>query len=632
MATSGKNHINILTYWKLELEWRQVSQSIANNTTTVEAKVYWSVTGGSNGGSATNTGSINIGGQSGNISYTSALSQNQRKLLGTVTKDITHDSNGKKSITISASIPINLTLNGTYVGTQTVSLTADLNDIPRASTITTFDNFSIGNNIPWAVDRKYSAYTHNLRLIVDGTTIVNENTTSASGTLSISSANKTTMLNKLSKTSKTISARLEVRTYTNSNYNVQVGSTVSKTVVGTARDDDIRPTVGTISHSEYVSMPTGITAYIQNKSRLNISVAGSSGLYGATISSTKITFAGHTINSASGTTSVINQAGTFKIIVEITDTRNVTQTFESADIEVLAYFNPIISDISIQRTNSSGVVDPLGIYLTVKAKVKVSSIILGGSQKNSIKYQADSGRVGQSFSSKVNTTDESLEKSFTHTFSGYVVDYAYNVRARGGDIFGWTGYIAGAIPTGIVLQHWGSDTTAFGMMIDSLDYNVIVANKGLKSHGYIVDKNDNEVIGLGGTKSGNKLINTDIKLGEGTLLSEAISEHIISDSNANGRYTKFPDGTMICTMIKDFNLGQATWQTGNFPQEFIEKPACSFSIDKDPVSGDSYAFLGKIGQVQVFTHSTTQFAILTRNTPTGTEVGRAFVTAIGRWK
>lgn len=103
--------------------------------------------------------------------------------------------------------------------------------------------------------------------------------------------------------------------------------------------------------------------------------------------------------------------------------------------------------------------------------------------------------------------------------------------------------------------------------------------------------------------------------------------------NAKGHWEKWESGKLVqWGMSKDFTLATATFQTGDYPIPFYSTPSCSMSIHPVAISGDTYSFLGKIGQVQVFSRSATDFAIFTRNTPTGSEVGRAYVSAVGRWK
>lgn len=54
-----------------------------------------------------------------------------------------------------------------------------------------------------------------------------------------------------------------------------------------------------------------------------------------------------------------------------------------------------------------------------------------------------------------------------------------------------------------------------------------------------------------------------------------------SGSNANGNYTKFSDGTMICHMTHGYSLtaGTPEEKTGNFPSTFLSAPTCSISIN-----------------------------------------------------
>jgi hypothetical protein len=122
------------TGYGIELDWRIVSQSIANNTSTIEAKLFWCSYGSSYfvDSSVKKPGNITINGSVGGFTEPNAgLNGNQRKLLHTFTRVVTHNTDGTKSITISGRFDCQVTLSGNYKESVSVSGTAVLDKINR---------------------------------------------------------------------------------------------------------------------------------------------------------------------------------------------------------------------------------------------------------------------------------------------------------------------------------------------------------------------------------------------------------------------------------------------------------------------------------------------------------------------
>lgn len=75
---------------------------------------------------------------------TSAISKSSAATvtLGTATATVSHNADGKKSITIAAMFKLNATVSGTYYGTVSVSKSVALDTIPRKATVTSAPNFN----------------------------------------------------------------------------------------------------------------------------------------------------------------------------------------------------------------------------------------------------------------------------------------------------------------------------------------------------------------------------------------------------------------------------------------------------------------------------------------------------------
>ena len=165
MAESGTITEAIRTGYQLKIVWSVDSQSVANNTSSVTAKVQLVSTGASYtiNSSATKSGSLTINGTKYTFTFTAALSGNQTKTLFTKTVTVAHNADGTKTCSFSATCGINVTLSGTYYGDIPVSGTGTFNTIARASTISSVtSSVSVNgtNEVTVSITRASSSFTH----------------------------------------------------------------------------------------------------------------------------------------------------------------------------------------------------------------------------------------------------------------------------------------------------------------------------------------------------------------------------------------------------------------------------------------------------------------------------------------
>ena len=116
MATTGTINNTFRTGYAIRIVWTVDSQSVANNTSTVTAKVQLVSLGASYtiNSTASKTGTLTINGTAYSFTFTAALTGSQTKTLFTKTVTITHGSDGSKSCAFSCTAGINVTLSGTY--------------------------------------------------------------------------------------------------------------------------------------------------------------------------------------------------------------------------------------------------------------------------------------------------------------------------------------------------------------------------------------------------------------------------------------------------------------------------------------------------------------------------------------
>jgi Siphovirus protein of unknown function (DUF859)/Chaperone of endosialidase len=215
MALSGTFYTNVGSGWRLQLEW-SATQDIANNKSTITAKLYWMSLGSSYtvNSSATKDGAITIDGTTDTFSGAglASLSGNQKKLLSTFTKTVTHNSDGTKSVSLSAYFDAEVTLSGTYYGRISVSGTATLNTIPRESTLTSSPSWTAGNSLPISIDRKSSSYTHTVKVYVNNTLIKTVTGIGTSTTINFSTTENTNIFTQLAQ-SASKSTKITLETY-----------------------------------------------------------------------------------------------------------------------------------------------------------------------------------------------------------------------------------------------------------------------------------------------------------------------------------------------------------------------------------------------------------------------------------
>lgn len=81
--------------------------------------------------------------------------------MDTVSKTVTHDSDGSKSLTITAVYAIGATISGTYYSKITATATITLDSIPRASSVS-MSAGTLGEGCTITISRASSSFTHTL--------------------------------------------------------------------------------------------------------------------------------------------------------------------------------------------------------------------------------------------------------------------------------------------------------------------------------------------------------------------------------------------------------------------------------------------------------------------------------------
>lgn len=228
MATFYSNTNN--TY-RLRLEVNVENQSIIDNTSNISYALYVE-NGSSTFGSWTHARSLTIDGTSvySISNQISLLSKNSELLLTSGTRTINHASDGSKTLSLAASFDAITRASHVVTAAITINTSMVLPTIPRASTIDTFSNFSIGSNPSVSLNAP-GGLNHRLIFKIGSTAFktVDWNTQS-SGTITFAPADWTSILNAFASGGTSTNVVLDVQTHATTAYNNQVGSTSSRTV------------------------------------------------------------------------------------------------------------------------------------------------------------------------------------------------------------------------------------------------------------------------------------------------------------------------------------------------------------------------------------------------------------------
>lgn len=384
MASSGTIQEAIRTGYRLQIAWTVDSQSAANNTSTVTAKVQLVSTGSSYtiNSSATKNGSLTINGTKYSFTFTAALSGNQTKTLYTKTVTVAHAADGTKTCSFSATCGINVTLSGTYYGNVTASGSGTFDTIARASTIssvTSSVSVNGSNEVTVAISRKSSSFTHTV-VFSFGSYSKSYTGVATSQAYTI----PTSWLNAIpNATSGT--AKVTVTTYSGS---TKIGSAVSKNFTLTV-PSTVVPTISGVTIAETVSgLNAQFGGFVQSKSKAKVTITAA-GALGSTIKAYKTVLDGKTYTGSAPTTGTLGTAGNRTVTITVTDSRGRTVS-TTRTIAVIAYAAPKINTFTAVRANGLGAADDNGTMALARVKFSVSAV----NDKNSKSYKVEYRQKG----------------------------------------------------------------------------------------------------------------------------------------------------------------------------------------------------------------------------------------------
>lgn len=411
MASSGSFNTSAYNGRYLTFSWTEKSQSIPNNTTTIE----WTLKG---------AGSSNVGyyyTQNITVKIDDVVVFSRPKSEGAVqlyngtvvasgTHTFTHKADGTKGFTAYAEA-------GIYVWDVncTGSSAFTLDTIPRASSLTA-DDGTLDVEQTLTISRASTSFKHRLTyrcgdvagyIAGSGSTYTTD--TSIKWTPPIGLAHENT-----SGTSVSITLTL----YTYASDGTNIGTT--EKVISCAIPVDVKPSC-VIAWEDVSGAFDLYGACVQGISQLKITLTEQTS-YSSPIASRSITVNGVKYTTKEVTTGVLKRGGGNLINATVKDQRGRSGS-DSESVETWVYSKPTISDLSVHRCDADGTENDQGDYIQVTFSAKIQALV----SKNSAAYKLRYKTSTATNYTEIELTD--LKKVYT------VTDYSRVIAADGSNSY-----------------------------------------------------------------------------------------------------------------------------------------------------------------------------------------------------
>ena len=494
---------------------------------------------------------------------------NQTITLGTTSQRVYHNADGTKSFAIQTIFNMQAEIAGVWVSNITASGNVVLDTIPRNAQITSASDFTDEQNPSFNYSNA-GGFTMSASLTFAGQSISRSIGNATSGTYTFNLTE--TERNKLlnaTPNSKTLSVTFLLQT-TISGVIYNYTTTRTMTVINAT------PTAPTLAYQDSNSTTVAITGdnqrIIQNKSILQATIGTGTAKKGASIVSYSTTINGVTVaGNGVKTIGTIDTAQNAKLITTITDSRGFTNT---AEVQVIidAWQDPT-AIVTAYRVNN--------FETSTRLLVDSNYSYLNGQNTITCEYcyKKASDANYNSWTTIANNTQATIQLDNL---------YEWNIKVRIKDaLSGYIEYVK-QIGKGIPILFIDTDKQSVGVNC--------------------------------------------FPTGTGTLEVGGASV-VESGSNANGSYTKFYDGTMICTKKVSFNhtftepwgsmFTTSLIDLGDYPAPFSEVPTVNASI-----MSNYSCFIQRIGD-----YSATKVGTTYLSRPVNTNaLGYIAIIAVGKWK
>ena len=400
---------------------------------------------------------------------------------------ITGSTDGSKSVTIAFNFSgYSIDGRGANGFNTTNQATVALYTIPRKSSCSMAAT-NLGSAGTISISRASSSFTHTLTYTfgsATGTIATKTSSTSVSWTPALTLANQipNSTSGKVTITCSTYSG------------NTLIGSTTCTATLSVP--SSVVPTLTSLTATRVDgTVPSSWGIYVQNKSKVTLTINGAAGSRGSTISAYSITGGGYSGTSSSLTTGLLTTSGTISFTAKVKDSRGRWSAEKTVSISVVAYSPPTFNNYLTQRCNSSGTVTTNGTY----GRGLINFTYASCSGKNTITTAVAYKR---STASSYTTTSVTFSSGTAFTFGGgnLSTDYSYDIRYTLTDAFGSI-VVVDSLSTASVLMDFKSGGTGIGIGKVAETDNLFDVGMNAKFRGMVsgkvasLDGNDGAITG-----------------------------------------------------------------------------------------------------------------------------------------
>lgn len=429
----------------------QNSQNIANNTSNVTVKVNAKWTYGSYN-KLEKSGSCTIDGTK--YTFTSPFNTGQTTSgscnLFTKTLNIAHGSDGKKTLSVSASYT-----SGVSSGTVSASATKTLTTIPRKSSLTVA-NGTLGTAQTLTINELASSMVHKLTYKCGSVSGYILGSSSATSTALSTNWTPPVSLADQNTTGTSVSITFTLYTY---NGTTLIGSNAYTKTFSIPNTDAFHPKC-TVDVSDPTGYASTYGAYIKGMSKFKVVVTPTLA-HGSPIAAYSTTANGTKYTSASFTTGVLTSSGNLTVAATVTDKRGRSGS-ASVSKTVLTYTQPVVDKLTVKRCNADGTENNKGDHVQVTFGASVTSL----NNKNTAKYTLKYKKTTESDSAFSEIPMSDYDNVFSVVDATYIfpadTGSSYNVELHVKDNFK-TEKSATTASTAFTLLHWHPDGTGMAV-------------------------------------------------------------------------------------------------------------------------------------------------------------------------
>lgn len=419
-------------YYTYRMDWSS-SPSVADNESTITVNHYLVMSKYASLyiGTRTNNCTFNEYKEFTSPSVSNGGGSAKTVHLGTTTHKVSHNSDGKKSLSVSGTFYIKATISDVYYDKITASGTITLDDIPRQANLTSAPDFNDEDNPKISYSNPAGNSASSLQACISLTGATDDiayrdiSKTGSSYTFNLTDEERK-VLRDACTTSNTRKVTFFVKTVIGDN---TFYSTLEKTLTIT----NANPTFSSsnISYQDTDSDIVDITGnnqhIVQNQSNLKITISNATAKKSASIIKYEVTFNGNTKTLTDAGTidyGKVNLSSNSSVSIKVTDSRGNT-TIATKSITILGWTTPS-AIINATRVNN----------YEDETKLKVSVTISSVNSKNSIssiKYRYK--KAGTSSYSEYVSLNNNVETTLTLDKM-----YAFDFQVLINDKFGSTTY------------------------------------------------------------------------------------------------------------------------------------------------------------------------------------------------